>query len=54
MYGTAPDEPDALSVRSGFLAHRRKLVPVESISEIDLRGRRIELSVERQTLRAFL
>ena len=27
MYGTAPDVPDAISVRSGFLSRRRRLVP---------------------------
>jgi len=27
MYGTTPDEPDALSVRTGFFARRRRLVP---------------------------
>ena len=27
MYGTKPDEPDALAVRSGFFSRRRKLVP---------------------------
>src|SRR2546430_15028991 len=31
MYGTSPEEPDALSVRSGFLARRRRLVPADSI-----------------------
>ena len=35
MYGTSPEEPDALSVRSGFLARRRRLVPAESIEQID-------------------
>ena len=54
MYGTAPDTPDALSVRSGFLAHRRRLVPVEAIDEIDSRTRTIGLSVERESLQAFL
>ena len=54
MYGTAPDAPDALSVRSGFLAHRRRLVPVEAIEQIDGRSRVIGLSVEREKLQAFL
>jgi hypothetical protein len=54
MYGTAPDEPDALSVRSGFLAHRRRLVPVEAIQQIDGRSRTVGLRVEREKLQAFL
>ena len=54
MYGTAPDAPDALSVRSGFLARRRRLVPVEAIEQIDGRSRVIGLSVEREKLQAFL
>ena len=36
MYGTAPDVPDALSVRSGgFLSRRRRLVPADTIEQID-------------------
>ena len=32
MYGTAPDGPDALAVRSGFLARRkRRVVPADAI-----------------------
>ena len=54
MYGTAPDTPDALSVRSGFLGNRRRLVPVEAIEQIDGRTRVIGLSVEREKLQAFL
>jgi len=54
MYGTAPDAPDALSVRSGFLARRRRLVPVEAIEQIDGRSRVIGLSIEREKLQAFL
>ena len=33
MYGTGPDVPDALAVRSGFLRGRR-LVPAEAIDEL--------------------
>ena len=54
MYGTRPDEPDALSVKSGWLARRRRLVPVETIDQIDGESGVIGLSVERETLRAFL
>lgn len=54
MYGTTPDEPDALSVRSGFLARRRRLVPAEVIDQIDGASRVIGLRVEREGLRRFL
>ena len=54
MYGTAPDVPDALAVRSGFLARRRKVVPAAAIDEIDDATRVIELSVERDELKSFL
>ena len=54
MYGTSPEEPDALSVRSGFLARRRRLVPAESIEQIDDGSRVIGLRVERETIRTFL
>ncbi len=54
MYGTAPDTPDALSVRSGFLSRRRRLVPADSIEQIDDGARVIGLRVERDSIRRFL
>jgi hypothetical protein len=54
MYGTAPDRPDALSVRSGFLSRRRRLVPAESIEQIDDGAKVIGLRVERASIRRFL
>jgi hypothetical protein len=54
MYGTAPDQPDALSVRSGFLARRRRLVPAEAIEQIDDSSGVIGLRIERDSLRRFL
>jgi hypothetical protein len=54
MYGTAPDTPDALSVRFGFLSRRRRLVPAESIEQIDDGARVIGLRVERDAIRRFL
>jgi hypothetical protein len=54
MYGTAPDVPDALAVRHGFFARRRKVVPAETIDEIDDSTGVIGLSVERETLKSFL
>jgi hypothetical protein len=54
MYGRTPDVPDALSVRSGFLSHRRRLVPAESIQTIDGASGIVGLSVDRETIRMFL
>lgn len=54
MYGTEPDVPDALAVRTGFFARRRRLVPADAIDQIDGRTRVIGLSVERDGLRRFL
>ena len=53
MYGTTPDRPDALAVRSGFLRGRR-LVPAEAIGEIDEGTRVIGLRVLRESIRKFL
>ena len=54
MYGTRPDEPDALAVRSGLFARRRKLVPAAAIDQIDGSSGVIGLRVERETIRSFL
>jgi hypothetical protein len=54
MYGTTPDEPDALAVRTGFFARRRRLVPADAIEQIDGQSRVIGLRVEREGLLIFL
>jgi hypothetical protein len=54
MYGSSPDEPDALAVRSGFLARRRRLVPAETIEQIDGGSRVIGLRIDRESVRTFL
>jgi len=54
MYGTTPDEPDALSVRSGFFSRRRRLVPADAIDQIDGLSGVIGLRVERDAIRKFL
>src|SRR4051794_1991042 len=54
MYGTSPEMPDALSVRSGWLARRRRIVPAESIEQIDDGSRLIGLRVDRESIRTFL
>jgi hypothetical protein len=55
MYGTAPDVPDALAVRSGFLARRRRrLVPADAIEDVDDATGVIGLRVGRESLKSFL
>jgi hypothetical protein len=54
MYGSARDVPDALSVRSGFLSRRRRLVPAATIQDIDGSCGVVGLNVERESIRAFL
>jgi hypothetical protein len=54
MYGTSPETPDALSVRSGLFARRRRLVPADSIEQIDNGSKVIGLRIERDALRTFL
>jgi hypothetical protein len=54
MYGTRPDEPDALSVRARRFFASRRMVPADVISEIDGAGRRIDLRVDRDALPRFL
>jgi hypothetical protein len=54
MYGTAPDVPDALAVRGGFLSRKRRLVPADTIEQIDLRSGVVGLSVDRDSIQTFL
>jgi hypothetical protein len=54
MYGTAPDVPDALSVRGGFLSRRRRMVPAETIDDIDGLSNVIKLRVDSSSIRSFL
>jgi hypothetical protein len=55
MYGTRPDEPDAVAVRKGyFFGRRRHLVPVESIEQIDATSGVIGLRIPRESVRSFL
>jgi hypothetical protein len=54
MYGTAPDVPDALAVRAGFLQRRRRLVPAAAIEHVDGTSGVIGLRVEREDIRRFL
>jgi hypothetical protein len=52
MYGTSPDVPDALAVRTG-LFRRRRLVPADAISAIDGRSGVIGLSLARDAIPSF-
>jgi hypothetical protein len=54
MYGTQPDIPDALSVRRGFFGRRRRLVPADTVEQIDRSSCVVGLSVDRDSLRRFL
>jgi hypothetical protein len=54
MYGTAPDVPDALSVRSGLFSRRRRMVPADTIDQIDGSSGVIGLRVDRESIRSFL
>lgn len=55
MYGSAPDRPDAVSVRAdGLPGRRRRLVPVDVIAAIDAAAGVIGLRVGREQLRTFL
>ncbi len=52
MYGTSPDVPDALAVRSGFM-RRRRLVPADAITAIDGRSGVIGLRLVREAIQSF-
>jgi hypothetical protein len=54
MYGTLPDIPDALSVKSGFMSRHRRLVPADTIAEVDPTSRVVGLRVAREAIRRFL
>jgi hypothetical protein len=54
MYGTAPEVPDALAVRSGHVIHRHYIVPAAAIDEIDDRSHVVALMVRRNELQRFL
>jgi hypothetical protein len=54
MYGTSPEQPDALAVRSGFLSRKRRLVPADTIEQIDGGTRVIGLRIDREAIKTFL
>jgi hypothetical protein len=54
MYGTSPELPDALAVRTGLLSRHRLMVPADVIGEIDGMSGVIGLRVDRKGIRSFL
>ncbi len=54
MYGTLPDVPDALAVRSGFFSRHRRLVPADTIADVDRASQVVGLRVARETIRRVL
>jgi hypothetical protein len=54
MYGSRPNVPDALSVRAWRFSRHRRLVPANTIADIDVRGGIVALRVARESIRRFL
>ena len=54
MYGTRASVPDALSVRGGRFSRHRRLVPANTIADIDVRSGVVALRVARDSIRRFL
>jgi hypothetical protein len=54
LYGSAPDEPDAIAVRGGVLLRRHFLVPALAIEWIDEQNQRVGIGLKQGQLRRFL
>jgi hypothetical protein len=54
IYGTSPELPDALAVRTGLFSRHRLIVPADVIVEIDGTSGVIGLRVNREGIRSFL
>lgn len=54
LFGTEPEIPDALAVRSGRFVHRHYIVPAAAIRAIDRDRHAIELCLGRDRLQRFL
>ena len=52
-YGRSERTADALSVRTGLLRRRRRIVPAGAIAAGDARTRVVGLRIERHAIRAF-
>jgi len=54
MYGSLPNVPDALAVRPGRFSRHRRLVPANTIADIDAATGVVALRVARDAIRRFL
>lgn len=54
MYGSAPDKPDALAVRSGVLRRRHFIVPTAAIDAVDKGAQVVGLRLASEDLQRFL
>lgn len=54
LYGSAPDLPDALAIRSGRLFGHHFIVPAGAIERIDPVGSMVDLQLDREQLVRFL
>jgi hypothetical protein len=54
VYGGCPGVADALSVRSGLLSRRRRIVPAQAIEQIDGVSGIVALRFERDEIQTFL
>jgi hypothetical protein len=54
MYGAVANVPDALSVRAGRFSRHRRLVPANTIADIDAATGVVALRVARDAIRRFL
>jgi hypothetical protein len=54
LYGTWPERPDALAMRSGWLVHHHFVVPADAIAGVDPEDRMIDLRLDRERLLRFL
>src|SRR4029077_19513316 len=49
-----PDVPERLSGRAGFFSRHRRLVPADTIADVDRASKVVGLRVARETIRRFL
>ena len=54
LYGTGPDHPDALAMRSGRLVHHHFVGPADAIADVDTEDHLIDLRLNRKRLLRFL
>jgi len=53
MYGSHPDEADALAVRAGRVFRRHFIVPLTAVAEVDLHAGVLALAATRGSLQRF-